>query len=67
MTDELEELAGKIKEYLDILGSRERIMGIIANELREVRDQFAIPRRTEIIEWSGDMEDETSSSARTWS
>ncbi len=58
VTDELEELAGKIKEYLEILGSRERIMGIIADELREVRDLFAVPRRTEIVDWSGDMEDE---------
>ncbi|MCL6282043.1 DNA gyrase subunit A [Ruegeria sp. 2012CJ41-6] len=58
VTDELEELAGKIKEYLEILGSRERIMGIIADELREVRENFAVPRRTEIVDWSGDMEDE---------
>ncbi|UWQ89580.1 DNA gyrase subunit A [Rhodobacteraceae bacterium M382] len=58
VTDELEELAGKIKEYLEILSSRERIMGIIGDELREVRDQFAVPRRTEIVNWSGDMEDE---------
>jgi len=58
VTDELEELAGKIREYLEILGSRDRIMGIIADELREVRDQFAVPRRTEIVDWSGDMEDE---------
>ncbi|WP_299726166.1 DNA gyrase subunit A [uncultured Tateyamaria sp.] len=58
VTDELEELAGKIKEYLDILGSRERIMGIIANELRETKELFAVPRRTEIVDWSGDMEDE---------
>jgi DNA gyrase subunit A len=58
VTDELQELAGKIKEYLAILGSRERIMGIIADELREVREQFAVPRRTEIVDWSGDMEDE---------
>ncbi len=58
VTDELEELAGKIKEYLDILSSRERIMAIIADELREVRDLFAVPRRTEIVDWSGDMEDE---------
>ncbi|MEY8831329.1 DNA gyrase subunit A [Sedimentitalea sp. XS_ASV28] len=58
VTDELEDLAAKIKEYLEILGSRERIMGIIADELREVREQFAVPRRTEIVEWSGDMEDE---------
>jgi DNA gyrase subunit A len=58
VTDELEELAGKIKEYLEILGSRERIMAIIADELKEVRDLFAVPRRTEIVDWSGDMEDE---------
>ncbi|MFG6591383.1 DNA gyrase subunit A [Sulfitobacter sp. 1A12157] len=58
VTDELEELAGKIKEYLEILGSRERILGIISDELREVRDQFAVPRRTEIVDWSGDMDDE---------
>ena len=58
VTDELEELAGKIKDYLDILRSRERIMAIISDELREVRDQFAVPRRTEIVQWSGDMDDE---------
>ena len=58
VTDELQELAGKIKEYLALLASRERIMQIISDELREVKDQFAVPRRTEIVEWSGDMEDE---------
>ncbi len=58
VTDELEELAGKIKEYLEILGSRERILEIIVNELNEVKELFAVPRRTEIVDWSGDMEDE---------
>ncbi|MDR9394529.1 MAG: DNA gyrase subunit A [Roseovarius sp.] len=58
VTDELQELAGKIKEYLAILASRERIMQIISEELRDVKEQFAVPRRTEIVEWSGDMEDE---------
>ncbi len=58
VTDELEELAAKIKDYLDILGSRDRIMSIISDELREVRELFAVPRRTEIVDWSGDMEDE---------
>ena len=58
VTDELQELAGKIKEYLVILGSRERIMGIISDELHEVRENFAVDRRTEIVDWSGDMEDE---------
>ncbi len=58
VTDELEQLAASIKDYLGILGSRERIMAIISAELREVRDAFAIPRRTEIVDWAGDLEDE---------
>ena len=58
VTDELADLAGKIRDFLAILGSRERIMAIIADELREVKALFAVPRRTEIADWSGDMEDE---------
>ncbi len=58
VTDELQELAKKIKEYLEILASRERIMGIISAELHEVKDQFAVPRRTEIVEWAADLDDE---------
>ena len=58
VTDELQDLAGKIKEYLAILASRERIMAIISEELREVRELFAVPRRTEIVDWAGDLEDE---------
>ncbi len=58
VTDELEELAGKITDYLDILRSRGRIMAIIGDELREVRELFAVPRRTEIVEWESDLDDE---------
>ncbi len=58
VTDELEELAARIKDYLDILGSRDRIMAIISDELREVKANFAVPRRTEIVDWAGDMDDE---------
>jgi DNA gyrase subunit A len=58
VTDELQDLAAKIKDYLDILGSRERIMSIISDELKEVKEAFAVPRRTEIVDWAGDMEDE---------
>jgi DNA gyrase subunit A len=58
VTDELKELAEKIKDFLAILASRERILSIISTELAEVKELFAVPRRTEITEWSGDMEDE---------
>ncbi len=58
VTDELEALSSKIKEYLEILASRSKIMAIISSELNEVKDQFSTNRRTEIIDWAGDMEDE---------
>ena len=58
VTDELQALAASIQDYLDILRSRARIMAIIADELREVRDAFAVPRRTAIEDWSGDTDDE---------
>ena len=58
VTQELQELAVKIKDYLSILGSREKILNIISTELIEVRDAYAVPRRSEIIEFDGDMDDE---------
>jgi len=58
VTDELQELAGKITDYLAILHSRERIMSIISDELTEVRTAFAVPRRSEIVDYAGDMDDE---------
>ncbi len=58
VTDELRELAGKIREYLEILSSRARIMEIISSELIEVKEKFTVSRRTEITDWAGDMEDE---------
>jgi DNA gyrase subunit A len=51
-------LADSIAGYLEILGSRERIVGIIREELLEVRAQFATPRRTTILDGEGDIEDE---------
>ncbi|MEM9169345.1 MAG: DNA gyrase subunit A [Pseudomonadota bacterium] len=56
--DELKELATKIEDYLDILRSRARVMAIIKDELTEVRDAFATPRKTEIIDAEGEVEDE---------
>ena len=58
VTDELEDLAAKIRDYLAILASRERIMAIISDELREVKELFAVPRRSEIADWEGDLDDE---------
>ncbi|HMO30370.1 DNA gyrase C-terminal beta-propeller domain-containing protein, partial [Enterovirga sp.] len=56
--DELQKLASEIKDYLDILGSRARIQGIIKDELTSIASQFATPRRTDIVDWASDVEDE---------
>jgi DNA gyrase subunit A len=55
---ELDKLAAEIADYLDILRSRARIQTIVKDELREVREQFATPRRTLIVDQEGEMEDE---------
>ena len=56
--EELDKLAAEIADYLDILRSRARIQAIIKDELAKVKAEFATPRRTEISEAVGDMEDE---------
>ena len=56
--NELNELAGKIKEYLAILGSRAMVMEIIKTELTEVAEEFGTDRRTEILEQEFDVDDE---------
>jgi DNA gyrase subunit A len=58
IADELNALAEEIKDYLDILGSRARIMAIIREELVAIREDYATPRRTEITEGGPDLEDE---------
>lgn len=56
--DEAKALADKIADYLDILRSRVRIMDIIRGELNSVKDQFAVPRRSEFVESDLDLDDE---------
>ena len=58
IAEELEKLSKEISDYLDILRSRLRVMTIIKDELIAIRDEFATPRRTEIVENDGEVEDE---------
>ena len=58
IAEALEKLATEIADYLDILGSRARLMGIIRDELAKVKADFANPRRTEILDSDADMDDE---------
>jgi DNA gyrase subunit A len=56
--EELKGLGGQIEEYLEILRSRGRIVAIIKDELIGLKAQFGTPRRTEIIDMEGEVEDE---------
>lgn len=57
--DELKEIGEQIKEFLEILSSRPRLMEVLRGELLEIRTQFATPRRTTIedSEFESDIED----------
>jgi DNA gyrase subunit A len=52
------EIAEEIKQLLEILGSRERILGIVRRELIDVKEAFAAPRRTTFSESEGEIDDE---------
>ncbi|MEO0497969.1 MAG: DNA gyrase C-terminal beta-propeller domain-containing protein, partial [Pseudomonadota bacterium] len=58
IADELNTIGAEIKEYLDILASRVRILEIVKNELVEIREEYATPRRTELVDGGSDMDDE---------
>ena len=56
--DELKKLGEEIKDYLEILSSRARIVDIIKTELSDIKAEFGTPRLTEIVEMEGEVEDE---------
>ena len=58
LADETRELAGKIADYLDILGSVERVNEVVLEELAATRERLDDPRRTEISDQLVDQDDE---------
>ncbi len=58
ITEEAEKLAAVITDLLDILRSRSRVQTIIRDELAEVKEKFAVPRRSIFTAGGMDFEDE---------
>ncbi len=54
---EHQDLVTKIADYKDILGRRERVLGLIQEELHALRARYDSPRRTEILDLEGGLED----------
>ncbi|MDB5456460.1 MAG: gyrase subunit, partial [Caulobacter sp.] len=56
--NEARSLADSIAGYLALLSDRANIMAVVREELVEVRERFAVPRRCQIVDGGGDLEDE---------
>ncbi|MDX1485047.1 MAG: DNA gyrase subunit A [Alphaproteobacteria bacterium] len=56
IAEELGEVCEQIKEYLSILASRQKLRGLLREELIQVKEEFATPRRTELVETEADVD-----------
>ena len=54
---EHDDLLAKITDYQDILARRERVFGLINEELHAIRSRYNSPRRTEILDLEGGLDD----------
>ena len=59
IAEELGEVAKLIEGYLELLADRSKLFALMRKELLEIKEQFATPRRTEILdnEFEHDIED----------
>jgi len=55
ISDEYKKLLELIEDYLDILANEARVLGIVKDELRTIKEKYATPRMTHIIPFEGDM------------
>ncbi|MDR2268535.1 MAG: DNA gyrase subunit A, partial [Holosporaceae bacterium] len=58
ISEELSQLAVKIRDLLAVLGSREKVYQVIKEELLKIREEFAIQRKTTLKDSDLDLEDE---------
>ncbi|WP_255467904.1 DNA gyrase subunit A [Reyranella sp. CPCC 100927] len=50
IAEELQEVASEIRGFLELLASREKLYALMRSELVEIKERFATPRRTEIVD-----------------
>jgi len=54
--DELKSVTDMIAEYLDILSNHEKLMGLLRDELVEIKNLYATPRRTALLPMEGEID-----------
>lgn len=55
ISDEYKNLLTQIEDYLDILANEARVLGIVKDELRAIKEKYSTPRKTQIVPFAGDM------------
>lgn len=56
IADELKGITDKIAEFLAILGSREKLLEVLREELTDIKERFSTPRRTELCDAEFEMD-----------
>jgi len=56
IAEELAEVARMIEGFLELLADRGKLFALMRKELLDIREQYATPRRTEILESEGELE-----------
>ena len=55
LISDYKELLSQISDYLDILNNKSRLISVVREELKKVRDEYGDERRTEIVESQLDL------------
>ena len=55
---DLENIVIEIKNYLEVLNSRPKLLKIIKNELNDIKKEFSTPRKTEILDIEEEQEED---------
>jgi len=58
IVEELQQVVEQIKDLLGILASRERVLGMIRDELKRMKEEFGTPRKTTLEAGEAVVEDE---------
>ncbi len=58
ISQELSEIIGEIKKYLSILSNRHELLTLLKDELLEVKEKFATPRRSQFSDAESHADDE---------
>ena len=58
IAEEIGQLVEKIETYLSILADPKKLLKIVRDELKVMREEFATPRRTEILQLDTEINDE---------